>query len=176
MSARARILLADDHVLLLEAFRRMLEPAFDVVGTVPDGAALVEEALRLEPDLVVADVSMPRMNGLEAARRLRSRIARDLHDDASQRLALLAIELDQLQAPDLADQARALSGDLHRIAHQLHPASLDQLGLLPAARRFAAELGARHGVEIEVSSDAWPDDVPAANPEAPRAPDPSLSV
>lgn len=90
----------------------------------------------------------------------RSRIARDLHDDAGQRLALLAIELDQLKAPDLADQARALSGDLHRIAHQLHPASLDQLGLLPAARRFAAELAARHAVEIEVSSHAWPDDVP----------------
>ena len=68
----------------------------------------------------------------------RSRIARDLHDDASQRLALLAIELDQLQAQSLADSARALSADLHRMAHQLHPAILDQLGLLPAARRFAA--------------------------------------
>jgi signal transduction histidine kinase len=90
----------------------------------------------------------------------RSRIARDLHDDAGQRLALLAIELDQLQAPALADQARALSADLHRIAHQLHPASLDQLGLLPAARRFAAELAAAHGVAIEVASEAWPDDVP----------------
>jgi len=90
----------------------------------------------------------------------RSRIARDLHDDAGQRLALLAIELDQLQAPALADQARALSADLHRIAHQLHPASLDQLGLLPAARRFAAELGAAHGVAIDVASDEWPDDVP----------------
>jgi DNA-binding NarL/FixJ family response regulator len=74
MRARARILLADDHVLLLEAFRRMLEPEFDVVGTASDGAALVEEALRLEPDLVVADVSMPRMNGLEAARRLRGEL------------------------------------------------------------------------------------------------------
>jgi signal transduction histidine kinase len=90
----------------------------------------------------------------------RSRIARDLHDDAGQRLALLAIELDQLQAPALADQARALSADLHRMAHQLHPASLDQLGLLPAARRFAADLATRHGVAIEVASDAWPDDVP----------------
>jgi DNA-binding NarL/FixJ family response regulator len=76
MSARARILLADDHVLLLEAFRRMLEPAFEVVGTASDGALLVEEALRLEPDVVVADVSMPRMNGLEAARRLRGELPR----------------------------------------------------------------------------------------------------
>jgi signal transduction histidine kinase len=90
----------------------------------------------------------------------RSRIARDLHDDASQRLALLAIELDQLQAQSLADSARALSADLHRMAHQLHPAILDQLGLLPAARRFAGELAARHGVTVEISSDAWPETLP----------------
>lgn len=68
---RVTVLLADDHALLLEAFRRLLEPAFEIVGAVTDGAMLVDEALRLEPDLVVADVSMPRMNGLEAARRLR---------------------------------------------------------------------------------------------------------
>lgn len=72
MSGRPTILLADDHVLLLEAFRRMLEPAFDVVGAAADGAALVEEALRLAPDVVVADVSMPRMNGLEAAQAIRA--------------------------------------------------------------------------------------------------------
>jgi DNA-binding NarL/FixJ family response regulator len=68
---RPRVLLADDHVLLLEAFRRLLEPEFDVVGSVSDGAQLVEAAVRLRPDVVVTDVSMPRMGGLEAARRLR---------------------------------------------------------------------------------------------------------
>jgi len=87
----------------------------------------------------------------------RSRLARDLHDDASQRLALLAIELDQLPAHALADSARALSADLHRMAHQLHPAILDKLGLLPAVRRFAEEVGQRHGVTVEVASDGWPD-------------------
>jgi signal transduction histidine kinase len=90
----------------------------------------------------------------------RSRIARDLHDDASQRLALLAIELDQRQAQSLADGVRALSADLHRIAHQLHPAILDQLGLLPAARRFAGELAARHGLTIDVVSERWPEALP----------------
>ena len=68
---RARLLLADDHVLLLEALVRLLEPEFDVVGTVTDGARLVEEAVRLQPDVVVTDVSMPRMGGFEAVRRLR---------------------------------------------------------------------------------------------------------
>jgi DNA-binding NarL/FixJ family response regulator len=68
---RPRVLLADDHVLLLEAFRRLLEPEFEVVDSVSDGAQLVEAAVRLAPDVVVTDVSMPRMGGLEAARRLR---------------------------------------------------------------------------------------------------------
>lgn len=90
----------------------------------------------------------------------RARLARDLHDDASQRLALLAIELDQLRASQLADYARALSADLHRMAHQLHPAILDKLGLLPAARRFADELAARHGVAVEVTSEGWPETLP----------------
>jgi signal transduction histidine kinase len=90
----------------------------------------------------------------------RGRIARDLHDDASQRLALLAIELDQRDAHELADRARALSADLHRIAHQLHPAILDQLGLLPAARRFASELAAGHGVAVDVTAQDWPETLP----------------
>jgi len=136
--------------------------------TVATGIALLLQSLAVTSLLMerrrrrAAEERLHQLSGrlITAQEEERSRIARDLHDDASQRLALLAIELDQLQAPSLADQARALSGDLHRIAHQLHPASLDQLGLLPAARRFAAELAARHGVEIEVSSDAWPDDVP----------------
>lgn len=68
---KPRVLLADDHALLLEAFRRLLEPEFDVVGAVGDGARLIEEARRLEPDVVVTDVSMPRMGGIEAARLLR---------------------------------------------------------------------------------------------------------
>lgn len=68
---KPRILLADDHVLLLEAFQRLLERDFDVVGAVTDGSILVEEAVRLHPDVVVTDVSMPRMGGFEAVRRLR---------------------------------------------------------------------------------------------------------
>lgn len=66
------VLLADDHRLLLEAFRRLLEAEFDVVDCVSDGAQLVDAAVRRAPDVVVTDVSMPRMGGLEAARRLRT--------------------------------------------------------------------------------------------------------
>ncbi|RMH36032.1 MAG: DNA-binding response regulator [Nitrospirae bacterium] len=69
--ARPRILIADDHTLVLEGLRKLLEESYDVVGTVEDGRALVEASQRLAPDLIVADVSMPLLNGLEAARRIK---------------------------------------------------------------------------------------------------------
>lgn len=71
---RTRVLIADDHAILLEAFKRLLEPEYDVVGTVTDGQALVQAAARLKPDVVIADISMPRLNGLDAAERLLERV------------------------------------------------------------------------------------------------------
>jgi DNA-binding NarL/FixJ family response regulator len=71
---RARILLADDHDLLLEAFRGLLEPEFNIVGGVSDGETLVEAALALRPDAVLCDISMPRLSGLDALRRVHARI------------------------------------------------------------------------------------------------------
>jgi len=67
----ARLLLADDHDLLLEAFRRLLEPEFTVLRGVTDGEALVAAALELRPDAILCDIAMPRLSGLEAARRIR---------------------------------------------------------------------------------------------------------
>jgi DNA-binding NarL/FixJ family response regulator len=68
---RTKVLLADDHTMLLEAFRRLLEPEFEVVGTVADGRALLAATRTLKPDVIVVDVAMPLLNGLEAARQLR---------------------------------------------------------------------------------------------------------
>jgi DNA-binding NarL/FixJ family response regulator len=67
---RSRLLLADDHLLMLEGLTRLLALHFDVVGAVPDGRALLEEAQRLKPDVIVLDVAMPELNGIEAARKL----------------------------------------------------------------------------------------------------------
>jgi DNA-binding NarL/FixJ family response regulator len=67
---RTRVLLGDDHTIIMEGVRRILEPHFDVVGAVGDGRALVAAAQQLHPDLVVADISMPLLNGIEAARLL----------------------------------------------------------------------------------------------------------
>lgn len=66
-----RIILADDHTLLVEAFRNLLEPTYDVVGVVGDGLALLDAAPTLKPDMIVIDIAMPRLNGLEAGRRLK---------------------------------------------------------------------------------------------------------
>jgi DNA-binding NarL/FixJ family response regulator len=62
--------MADDHSLVLAGLRRLVEEEGDVVGTVEDGRALVEEAKRLRPDLILLDISMPLLNGLDAARQL----------------------------------------------------------------------------------------------------------
>jgi DNA-binding NarL/FixJ family response regulator len=69
---RARILLADDHDLILHGCRATLEIDYEIVGTAADGKSLVESALRLNPDLVMLDISMPLLNGLEAARQIKT--------------------------------------------------------------------------------------------------------
>jgi DNA-binding NarL/FixJ family response regulator len=70
-SSRPRILIADDHAIFTETLRVYLEKTFTVIGVVTDGRAMLREAIRLKPDLIVADVMMPLLNGLDAARRIR---------------------------------------------------------------------------------------------------------
>lgn len=65
-----RLLLADDHVLMLEGLTRLLANEFEIVGAARDGRDLLAEAERLKPDVIVLDIAMPEMNGIEAARRL----------------------------------------------------------------------------------------------------------
>jgi len=67
---RKRLLIADDHVLVLEGLSRLLASEFEIVGTARDGLALLAEAARLRPDVIVLDIGMPGMNGIEAARRI----------------------------------------------------------------------------------------------------------
>lgn len=71
---RSRILLADDHALMLDGFSNLLEPKYAVVGTVEDGKALVEAAIRLKPDLIILDITMPILNGIDAAREIRKHL------------------------------------------------------------------------------------------------------
>jgi DNA-binding NarL/FixJ family response regulator len=68
---KPRILLADDHMLILDGLRHLLERHYDLVGTVQDGHSVVNAARRLQPDLILMDVAMPVLNGLQAGQRLR---------------------------------------------------------------------------------------------------------
>lgn len=67
---KPRILLADDHSLVVEGFRRLIDDRFEVVGTAEDGRAVLDAAAALRPDVVLLDISMPLLNGIDAARQL----------------------------------------------------------------------------------------------------------
>jgi PAS domain S-box-containing protein len=101
----------------------------------------------------------------------RRRIARDLHDDLNQRLALISVQLELLEEgrtkPELgvsverlAAQVRELSTGVHKLSYQLHPAKLDQLGLVTAARSWCRDL-AESGLQVEFAAGDVPDDLPA---------------
>ena len=68
---KTRVLLADDHTMICAAFRKLLEPEYEVVGSVGDGRALLKAAVDLKPDVVLVDVGMPLLNGLDAGRELK---------------------------------------------------------------------------------------------------------
>src|SRR5262245_51971742 len=93
---RARLVIADDHAPLVAAVERLLADEFDVVGTASDGPAALRAAARLDPDVVVLDISMPDLDGIEVARRLKAAGSRakvvllTVHDDPDLVRAALA--------------------------------------------------------------------------------------
>ena len=98
---RARVLIADDHTLVAEACKNLLEPEFDVVGTVSDGLAVLQAVLELRPDVVILDISMPLLNGLDAGEQIKQR-----------NRATKLIYLTMMVGPDIAAEAfrRGASG------------------------------------------------------------------
>jgi DNA-binding NarL/FixJ family response regulator len=92
-----KLLIADDHMIFAQALKVYLAPKYAVVGVVQDGRALIEESLKLKPDVIIADVAMPVLNGLEAARRIKEQfptmkfIFLTMRDDPN--LAAAALEL-----------------------------------------------------------------------------------
>ena len=121
---RPRVLLADDHEDFLAVATRLLEPEFDVVKAVSNGRALIDEAARLEPDVLVLDISMPLLNGIEAARHLKAA-------GCGARVVFLTVHGD-------ADYVRAALGAgahgyvvKHRLALDLLPALREALAGRP---------------------------------------------
>jgi DNA-binding NarL/FixJ family response regulator len=95
-----RVILADDHTMMLDALRKLLEPEFEVVGTFGDGCALVEGAPGLKPNVIILDIGMPKMNGLNAGRRLKKLIP-----------GVKLIYLTMNHDPDLAAEAIRLGAN-----------------------------------------------------------------
>ncbi len=83
-----RVLIADDHEEVLDDLRDMLEPEFKVVGAVSNGRALLTAAETLKPDVIVTDISMPEMSGIEAARKI-------IEKDPDSRIVLLTMHNDR---------------------------------------------------------------------------------
>lgn len=101
---RPRVVLADDHPLMMDALKNLLEPDFEIVGTFTDGHALVEGAPKLNPNAVVLDIGMPTMNGLSAGERLKKLLP-------SVKLVYLTQNIDQ----DMAREAFQLGASAYVI-------------------------------------------------------------
>jgi|RhiMethySRZTD1v2_1073278.scaffolds.fasta_scaffold120515_3 DNA-binding NarL/FixJ family response regulator len=97
-----RLIIADDHTLIAEAFQKLLEPSCDVVATVTDGRALLIAARDLRPEVIVLDVAMPLLNGLDAARYIRKM-------DPSIKLVFVTVSED----PDIAAEAFRAGGSAY---------------------------------------------------------------
>jgi DNA-binding NarL/FixJ family response regulator len=99
---RPRIILADDHTLVLDALKNLLEPEFEVVGTFADGLSLIDSAPKLNPNVIVLDIGMPMMNGLNAGQRLKQMMP-----------SVKLIYMTMNQDPDMAGEAFRLGASAY---------------------------------------------------------------
>jgi DNA-binding NarL/FixJ family response regulator len=133
---RPRVLLADDHRLLREAFSRLLEPDCDVVGTVADGRAVLAEAPTLRPDIVVLDVAMPLLNGIDTARQLRQVMP-----------AVKLIFLTMSEDPDVAAEAFRAGASGYLLKNSAASELLQAIREVSQGRSYVTPLATRGLVE-----------------------------
>ncbi len=133
---RPRVLLAEDHTLLLDAFAKLLEPHCDVVGTAGDGRELLEAAQKLEPDVVVADISMPLLNGLEAGRQLKELLP-------NTKLVFVTVNED----PDLAAEALRLGASAYVLKKSATSELFHAIREVLAGRSYVTPLVAPDGLD-----------------------------
>jgi DNA-binding NarL/FixJ family response regulator len=98
--SKPRVLLADDHQMMAQGLRSLLEPEFEIVGIVADGRELLVAAARLRPDVIVTDITMPSLNGIEAARQLH-------HVDSQPKVVFLTMHQDAAYAARALDAGAA---------------------------------------------------------------------
>src|ERR1700747_1093466 len=160
-----RFLITDDHAMFAETLRGYLEKTFRVIGVVSDGRALVAEALRLRPDVIVADVTMPFLNGLDAARRIRVQapnikfIFLTMHEDPN--LAAAALELGPIGFVLKHSTGQEL---LKAVDHVLHSKAYltpklrgeDWVATKARARQFSTEMTPRQKEIVQLLGEGRP--------------------
>ncbi len=160
-----RLLIADDHAIFAEALKTYLERAYQVVGMVPDGRALIEEALRLRPDVIVADVAMPILNGLDAARKIRELTPNVKFVFLTMRvdpnLAAAALELGPiafvLKSSTGAELLKAIDLVLHGKSYLTPQLKADDwVEARVRARQFAKELTSRQREIVQLLAEGRP--------------------
>jgi DNA-binding NarL/FixJ family response regulator len=162
---RARILIADDHAIFAEALRAYLEKTYTIIGAVADGRAMLQETIRLKPDVVVADVSMPLLNGLDAARRIREQapnvtfVFLTMLDDAN--LAAAALELGRvafvLKCCGGGEVLKAVEETLHGRSYMTpRLRAEDWVAAKARARQFSRELTERQRDFVQLFGEGHP--------------------
>jgi DNA-binding NarL/FixJ family response regulator len=165
METRPQILIADDHLVFAEGLRLLLEKHYSVVGTVADGRALIAEALRLKPDLILVDIRMPLLNGLDAAKRIRQQhpnvklVFLTMQDDPN--LAAAALELGTvgfvLKHSAGSELLKALDLVLHGksyVTPKLRPG--DWVKQKSRARQYSAHLTPRQREIVQMCAEGRP--------------------
>jgi DNA-binding NarL/FixJ family response regulator len=163
--SRPQILIADDHVLFAEALRALLEKSYRVVGIVGDGRALVNAAARLNPDVIVVDIGMPLLNGLDAAQQIREQLPKvkivflTMQDNPN--LAAAALEPGSagfvLKHSAGSELLKAIEEVLHGRCY-LTPKlrSDDWVTMKQRARQFSKELSARQRNIVQMYAEGRP--------------------
>jgi len=131
---KRRILLADDHKFITESLKSILEPTYEVVGIVEDGQILIKEAARLLPDVIIVDISMPKLNGLEAVRQIKK-------EDIQSKVIFLTMHPDVIYASN-ALEVGALGYVLKYSAHSELKQAVEKvlLGQIFITEKIAKEL------------------------------------
>jgi DNA-binding NarL/FixJ family response regulator len=158
---RIRILLADDHAMICAGFQKLLEPEYEVVGTVGDGYALLKAAEELRPDVALVDVGMPLMNGLDAARKLKKLMPRlklifltmnpdsDIATEAL-RIGASGYVLKNSPGEELVKAVREVVRGMHYVTPAIRQAMEERFAYDPAAASRPRQLTPRHREVVQM--------------------------
>ncbi len=138
---RTRVVLADDHTLLIDALKNLLEPEFEVVGTFSDGHALIEAAEGLGPDVIVLDIGMPTMNGLNAGQRIKQ---------MQPKVKLIFLTMNQ--DPDIAAEAFRLGASGYLLKTCAASELVNAIREVLTGRIYITPIMSRNMVSLEIGN------------------------